>query len=225
MTKQNIRSAENRLKQRTRMINYFVKAASEIAKNDGFDKVTLRKTTDYAGYNSATLYNYFKNLDHLLLYVAMPYINNYIENLAKSLKKSKGAKETYMMMWKCLYKHSCEFPDMFYQFFFAIPHNKSNEYVNEYYKIFPINIDEYEPDIKKIIFEVDIEYRDLHVLNKSISMQQISEKSADDLSKILILLYEALLFRIKRKTISKEEAYKHGIKYVEILVSKFFTKC
>ncbi|MDX5609295.1 TetR/AcrR family transcriptional regulator, partial [Clostridioides difficile] len=44
---------------------YFIEAAQNIMENEGIENITLRKVADMAGYNSSTLYKYFKNLDHL----------------------------------------------------------------------------------------------------------------------------------------------------------------
>lgn len=48
------------------MMGYFIDAANQIIENEGIESVTIRKVADIAGYNSATLYNYFNDLNHLL---------------------------------------------------------------------------------------------------------------------------------------------------------------
>ena len=55
--------------QRHRMVRYFVEAACSIADSQGTDAVTARKVAELAGYNAATLYNYFDNLPHLLYFI------------------------------------------------------------------------------------------------------------------------------------------------------------
>ncbi len=47
---------------RKRIMNFFLDAAEKIIKKDGFDSLSIRNVSDEAGYNSATLYNYFENL-------------------------------------------------------------------------------------------------------------------------------------------------------------------
>ena len=58
--------------QKARIIHYFIEAAVKIIDEEGIEGVSIRKVADIAGYNSATLYNYFDDLPHLLL--CLPYI-------------------------------------------------------------------------------------------------------------------------------------------------------
>lgn len=52
-------------KQRTE--NYFIDALCNIIRNEGMKAATIRNVAEKAGYNSATIYNYFSNFSHLLL--------------------------------------------------------------------------------------------------------------------------------------------------------------
>lgn len=50
---------ELNIKQKRVMI-YFITAAKELIESEGVEKLTVRKAAAAAGYNSATLYNYYK---------------------------------------------------------------------------------------------------------------------------------------------------------------------
>ncbi|MDP4092633.1 MAG: TetR/AcrR family transcriptional regulator, partial [Bacillota bacterium] len=56
----------NKELQKSRMKKYFIDAAKEILVNEGVSNVSVRKVGEVTGYSYATIYNYFKNLDHLL---------------------------------------------------------------------------------------------------------------------------------------------------------------
>jgi len=43
-----------------RVMTYFIEAANEIIKEEGINGITIRKVADKAGFNSATIYNYFE---------------------------------------------------------------------------------------------------------------------------------------------------------------------
>ena len=51
------------LMKRQRVMDYFINATIDIVSESGIDSVTLRSVAEKAGYNSATLYNYFENID------------------------------------------------------------------------------------------------------------------------------------------------------------------
>ena len=50
------------LRQKRNMM-YFVEATEKILREEGIPGVTIRRIAAEAGYNSATLYNYFQDLD------------------------------------------------------------------------------------------------------------------------------------------------------------------
>ncbi|MHB8130205.1 MAG: TetR/AcrR family transcriptional regulator [Mobilitalea sp.] len=52
-----------------RVKSYFIQAAKEIILSEGVENVSVRKVADKAGYTFTTLYNYFKDLNELLLEV------------------------------------------------------------------------------------------------------------------------------------------------------------
>lgn len=57
---------KNKEIQMGRMWKYFVDATAEIIEEEGLENVTIRKVADKAGYNSATIYNYFSEVSHLI---------------------------------------------------------------------------------------------------------------------------------------------------------------
>ena len=67
--KSKVQNLDNKELQRKRMITYFVEATCKIIDTDGVEAVTVRKVANLAGYNSATLYNYFDNLNHSIAQV------------------------------------------------------------------------------------------------------------------------------------------------------------
>ena len=64
---------DKKLIQRRRIMKYYIEATYKIMEEEGIDMVTIRKISDIAGYNSATLYNYFENLDHLIAFASLKY--------------------------------------------------------------------------------------------------------------------------------------------------------
>ena len=69
---------DKKMIQKSRMVKYFVDATVDIIEKDGYKSVTIRKVADTAGYNSATIYNYFDNLEHLLFFASMHYTSTLI---------------------------------------------------------------------------------------------------------------------------------------------------
>ena len=49
-----------------RVMMYFIEATQELILDEGLEKLSIKKIAEKAGYNSATIYNYFENLEVLI---------------------------------------------------------------------------------------------------------------------------------------------------------------
>jgi AcrR family transcriptional regulator len=54
---------DNKEIQKRRMMGYFLEATKTVIDTEGIFAVTIRKIASMAGFNSATVYNYFENLN------------------------------------------------------------------------------------------------------------------------------------------------------------------
>ncbi len=129
---------ERKARLRKRMMAKFILSADEIMQKEGFDKITIRNVAKLAGYNSATLYNYFDDLDHLLFYMSMRYLAEYTLRIDRVAKHYTDAYERYMEIWSFFIDQSFEKPKMFYEIFFSPKYRNSlDTTMNDYYTIFP----------------------------------------------------------------------------------------
>ena len=84
-----------------RIMAFFVEATEKILKEDGLSGVNIRRIASEAGYNSATLYNYFPDLENLILYGSVGYLYEYNLLLGQSLSPSMNALERYRTVYRC----------------------------------------------------------------------------------------------------------------------------
>ena len=54
-----------------RVMIYFIEAARQLMASEGIRALSIRGIAEIAGYNSATLYNYFDDLQHLTLFACL----------------------------------------------------------------------------------------------------------------------------------------------------------
>ncbi len=67
--------------QKQRMMKYFIDAAKTLMKQEDIKELSVRKIADLAGYSYATLYNYFRDLEHLLWHVIVDILDELAEKL------------------------------------------------------------------------------------------------------------------------------------------------
>lgn len=84
--------------QRNRMMNYFIEAAKEIIEEEGIQSLSVRKVGDRAGYSYATIYNYFKDLNTLLYYCLLDYMDNCYRYLKEKINDTKEFSERIEVM-------------------------------------------------------------------------------------------------------------------------------
>ncbi len=82
------------------MLKYFIDTTANIIEENGIDGVTIRKIAELSGYNSATIYNYFENLDHLIFLASLRFIKPYATSVADYAKKGKNSLEKNILIWE-----------------------------------------------------------------------------------------------------------------------------
>ncbi|WP_432666871.1 TetR/AcrR family transcriptional regulator [Wukongibacter baidiensis] len=80
--------------QKKRMMNYFIEAAKEIIERDGIQSLSVRRVGALAGYSYATIYNYFKDLNTLLHYCILDYLDDCYKYITKKLENSIDCENT-----------------------------------------------------------------------------------------------------------------------------------
>jgi AcrR family transcriptional regulator len=183
--------------QRKRTMTYFINAAHEILEEEGIKKVTIRKVAKKAGYNSATLYNYFENLDHLIFFAAMRYIKDYTLALPEYLKDADNALDRFLKVWECFCHFSYKKPEIYYAIFFADLDKDLEDYVIEYYKLFPEELGSQTEDISNMLLK--------HNIYKT-------------------LLHEGILLKVMKGKMEYDEALEKTMKYINIIINAFLIK-
>lgn len=100
-------------KERTKEL--YIDITCDLIRTEGMKEVSIRKISEKAGYNSATLYSYFKNLSHLVLQAQLRFEDELCQLLQAEVKKSEGI--PYYTLWPHQYavmmKYYLEHPNIF----------------------------------------------------------------------------------------------------------------
>lgn len=209
---------DNKEIQKKRMMSYFLEATIKIMEEEGIEKVTIRKVASMAGFNSATLYNYFENLNHLLFFASLKYLKEYAKDLGSFVKGSKNSIETYLKVWECFSYHSYIRPEIYNLIFFnGFSHSAINDSIKTFYSIFPEELTEESQKFLPMLLEDNIYLRDYKLLQASVEEGFIKEKDIYSINEMNVLIYEGMLSRILNKNYSctVEESVEKTLKYVK----------
>lgn len=209
--------------QRRRIMGYFIEAANQIIEEEGIESVTIRKVADIAGYNSATLYNYFHDLDHLLFFASMKYLKDYAFDLPNYVKGSENALDKFLRIWECFCHHSYNKPKIYYTIFFDKYSDSINDAVREYYSIFPEELGDQSTDLLPMLLEKNIYARDMAVLKSCAEEGFFDKKYLEEINEMILLLYQSLLLRFlnNQTDYTVNEAIKKTIRYIRQIIKSF----
>src|SRR6056297_440439 len=95
-----------------RILKYFIQATKEVIEEKGIENVTIRNVAKRAGYNSATIYNYFDNYKQLIFFASLDFLSNYIKAMPDYITEGEDEVERFILMWECFCKYSFETPQI-----------------------------------------------------------------------------------------------------------------
>ncbi|MEF9946524.1 MAG: helix-turn-helix domain-containing protein [Lachnospiraceae bacterium] len=222
-----VESNSNKKIQRERIMSYFIRAAIELMdEENGIHELSIRKVADRAGYNSATLYHYFSNLEELTYYASIGYLTQYAAELPIYLSKGVNSLEKYFLVWECFCKHSFLHPDI-YQLLFFTPINGFHlaDTFKSYYDIFPIEFSDEIKEYEAMLSEGDIYKREFFALKKALEKDdfQIAKQDIMAINEMNILIYRGMLAKVTEAphTITVDDAVKKTVLYMKHTVSSY----
>lgn len=187
------------IKQKRVMI-YFIDATKELIADEGFSNLTIRKIATAAGYNSATLYNYFEDLDELLLFSSISFLKDYVRLLNKKIISSMTALERYRTIHETFDLCSLQYPEIFYNLFFGRSSKRLPSIIRQYYELFPNELEGQLPAVKTMLLEGNMYMRDTSIVHDLVAEGVIKEKNASMVANLVPRIQQTYL----------HEAYLHS---------------
>lgn len=184
---------------KSRIMNKFIDAAFTVIDTEGVEYVTIRKVAAIAGYNSSTMYNYFENLDHLILFASTRYLRDYTGALKGYVRKSKNSLDRYLLIWECFCKYSFQRPKIYNLIFFSDNSNALNNIITEYYKVFPEELADSSLKLHSMLTGNDIYSRTLNQFGSCVADGYLREEDINEINEVTILLYQSILANLLRK--------------------------
>ena len=202
-----------------RTMTYFIEAADEIIREEGIEAVTIRKAADKAGYTSATLYNYFENLNHLVFMAVLNHLEEYNAALPAYLADCTNSVERYMAVCECFSEFSYAKPEIFELLFFSQKDAKREEYMRQYYELFPHKAPKDGPVPLTKIFQVNnINARSALMLDDCVEEGYLTRENADDFNEVALMVSKCILQDVRTGVLDKREALGKTMRYYRQLL-------
>lgn len=215
---------DNKKIRRKRTMSYFINAADEIIDEKGIESVTLREVAKRAGYNSATIYNYFENLDHLIFYAAMLHIKDYSLALNTYLSDAENAMDRFLKIWECFCDFAYDSPEIYNAIFFPNLDKEMDHYVKEYYEFFPEDLFKHDDVVSTMLLKSDITDRSMTILLDCVNEGYILMDDVNKINDMTLLIFEGTLKRVLNDKISYDDARNNTMDYLKFIMKGFLVK-
>ena len=203
-----------------RVMSYFIEAAEKILREDGIEGLSIRKIAAEAGYNSATLYNYFEDLEHLVLFASVRYLKSYIARLEHEVDdRSMNELEQYRKVYEIFSECCFDNPEIFHNMFFGKYRGKLGEVISQYYTIYPSDLGSPPGMIRDMLMQGDIYKRDMAFFPTLVSQGLVSIDKVNETKNLIIRTHQSFLYDALQHTdsLSKQErvdAFMHLFDYI-----------
>jgi len=108
----------------------YIKAAAKIVRDEGYEKITVRRLSEATGYTFPTLYHHFKDMDNLMWYARNHLISDMVSDLSgfsaqeKNIAGIKKAFGIYM-------DYYLDYPNVFRFFYYYRHQPDQNDVVSQ----------------------------------------------------------------------------------------------
>ena len=174
-----------------RVMMLFIEAAEKLLRKEGPAGLSIRKVASEAGYNSATLYNYFQDLEHLTLFASVRYLREYVALLEKNLTEDMNAFQRYRMIYRCF--NTCAFrePEIFHGMFFGRHSGLLGEVLQVYYEqLFPQELDGLSGQMKQMLRLGTMYERDSLMMKDLVAEGFVAPEKAEKTMELMIALHQ-----------------------------------
>lgn len=175
------------------MISMFIKTTREIIDTEGIDQVTIRSVAKICGYNSATLYHYFDDVDELITLSCMSYLEDYCRAWAQELKTPRTDLDTYVFTWELYGKYAFKYPHIFNRIFFYNHKKPLSESIRLYYEVFPDQLENISGAINDMLRGGSLIERDYPVLRPLADAGLIRREDIELISILAVCHFRNLL--------------------------------
>ncbi len=204
-----------------RTIKIFIAATARIIKNEGIESVTIRRVAKLSGYNSATIYNYFDNIQQLIFFAAIKFIKDYVREMPSYIDQSSDPLERFLLMWEIFCLHSFRKPQIYYAIFSVDIGDRPENLVSSYYKLFPEELGNPPEDLIPMLLESTLSKRNSLAIQPSVDKGYFSPEEAKYIDEVTRLVYHGMISLMvnNRVDYSAEEAVEKTINHIRQVIN------
>lgn len=203
----------------------YIEATYQVILKEGVKGIKIRTLAEMIGCNSAVLYKYFDNVDHLITLASIRFLKNYMKIFQEMNEmKNRNPIRFSEKMWKVLIEESFKYPDIYYILFFGEHSAQMGESIYEYFQLFNEEIFEMDGYTVSILYNGNLEERELILLRTAAHKKMISLDDAEILSKVETMIYQGYLLKCIHGKMPVEKASEECYQLILSVMDKYVSR-
>lgn len=204
--------AENKKKE-------LIQKTYEILRDYGPEGAKIRTIATKAGCTSTVIYKYFNDLDHLLLFSSVKFLEGYIADLGKIFDSNMNALDMGVLMWEVFAKSAFENIHVYEMLFWGKYKEELGDVIFEYYQLFPEELRHCDGVTASVFFDGDLNTRNRIMLRRAAATGYFLYDDAMLLSDLQCYFFYGVLMEYKDKYREPGKAQEGVERFMKILLS------
>ena len=188
----------NALLKKSRLTRYFIDAVITLSDDIPVDAITLRQVAATAGYNSATLYNYFQNMNQLIAFTLIDRMSRIWIDASKLQGQLDGSLNHYLGQWLAQCRESFQHPQLFLYFFQLEEKAQIYQRIPDYFAVFPEIREQLSPRLLAQTKETDFARKNQNILFPCVTEGYFLSVDVENLIAAADILFGGILLQILR---------------------------
>lgn len=181
--------------------------------------IKIRNVAQACNCTTPVIYKYFENLDHLVRFASVRFLEDYIIDLEKSVNEKSDPLDMLISMWESFARYAFENVEVFELLFWGKYRERLGDTIFEYYQLFPDKLKNLDGLFTSVFFNNDLKERNYIIVHRCAVTGYFSHKEEKIFSDICCDLFHGLLMEYKECYRDLEKAEEGAERYMELLDS------
>ena len=171
----------------------YIKCAEQIIRNEGIAALNIRRIAAETGYNSATLYTYFEDIEELIIYCTFKIRKEYLEHLGRGLSSEMSPLEQYIKFYEIYSYYSFDEPEIHFNMYFGKYGDKLYRIRDSYYELFPNERVTTTPMIDSMLWARNVYEGERNVTRYLAQQGYIKPENADFVANLIVRVHASYM--------------------------------
>lgn len=174
----------------------YIRITGEILEKEGLQGVNIRRIAKAAGCTSAVLYKHFDNLEHLIILASIRFLEPYVREFQRTTKRTDITSiQMDLYLWKVFIYEAFRNRQYYELMFFSQDRDMLEDYIYEYYSLFPEMEKDFDGFSASIIFSNNLVEREYIRLRRAAHEGLITQNNARYLSRLTTAVFNGIFIQ------------------------------